>query len=138
MTGQVTNREIALTFEDVAKMLSVRGDSVHRVLAYQRAAENIRELGRDLNDIYADGKLTDIPGIGATLAEKIEELLTTGRLEFYDRLSLEIPASLVDMLRVEGLGPKKVRLIYDSLGIATIDELSLPNKSSLIFDPFLA
>ena len=57
--------------------------------------------------------------------QKIEELLTTGRLEFYDRLSLDIPPSLVDMLRVEGLGPKKVKLIYDSLGIATIDELSL-------------
>ena len=68
--------------------------------------------------------MTEIPGIGATLAAKIEEMLTTGRLEFFERLSEEIPPSLVDMLRVEGVGPKRVKQIYDSLGITTLKELS--------------
>jgi DNA polymerase (family 10) len=118
------NRELAEMFETVADMLAIRGDQIHRVLAYRRAGENIRELGRDINQIAAEGGLTTIPGVGATLAAKIEEMLSTGRLEFYEKLSAEIPPSLVDMLRVEGLGPKRVRQIHDTLGIATLDQLA--------------
>jgi DNA polymerase (family 10) len=117
------NREVAQMFYTVADMLAIRGDKIHRILAYRRAAENIEELARDINQIYDEGTLTDIPGIGKTLAEKIEEMLTTGQLEFYERLSQEVPPSLVDMLRVEGLGPKRVKQIYDSLGVTTIAEL---------------
>jgi DNA polymerase (family 10) len=120
----MNNREVADMFETVADMLAIRGDQIHRVLAYRRAGENIRELGRDINQIAAEGRLTSIPGIGSTLAAKIEEMLTTGRLEFYEKLSAEIPPSLVEMLRVEGLGPKRVKQIYETLGIATLDELA--------------
>jgi DNA polymerase (family 10) len=118
-----SNREIAALFAQIAEMLSIRGDSIHRVLAYQRASENITELGRDLAVLHAEGRLTDIPGIGATLAEKIEEILTTGKLEFYDRLAAEIPPTLTQLLRVDGLGPKRVKAIYDTLGITTLEEL---------------
>ncbi len=119
----MTNREVAALFEQIADMLAIRGDSIHRVLAYRRAGENIRELNQDLKQILSDGKLTDIPGIGSTLADKIKELLTTGKLEFYDRLSLEIPPTLVEMLRLEGIGPKRVKQIYTDLGITTLQEL---------------
>lgn len=120
----MNNRKIAVTFEMVADMLSIRGDQIHRVLAYRRAAENIQELGRDLNQIREEGGLTQIPGIGATLAAKIEEMLDTGRLEFYEKLALEVPPTLVEMLRVEGLGPKRVFQVYKELGIETLDELA--------------
>jgi len=119
----MNNREVASLFEQIADMLAIRGDSIHRVLAYRRAGENIRELNQDLNQILSDGKLTDIPGIGSTLAEKIEELLTTGNLEFFERLSQEIPPTLVEMLRLEGVGPKRVNQIYAQLGITTLQEL---------------
>ncbi|MBK8984655.1 MAG: DNA polymerase/3'-5' exonuclease PolX [Chloroflexi bacterium] len=118
------NRDVADTFTMVAEMLAIRGDQIHRVLAYRRAAESIEALGRDLNQVYAEGALVEIPGIGKTLAEKIEEMLTTGKLAFYERLAEEIPPSLVDMLRVEGLGPKRVKQIYDALGITTLAELT--------------
>jgi DNA polymerase (family 10) len=118
------NREVAGLFEKVAQMLSIRGDSIHRVLAYRRAAESIAELGRDLNQVYAAGELTQIPGIGATLAAKIEEMLTTDGLEFYERLAQDIPPSLVELLRVEGLGPKRVKQIYETLGVNTLEELT--------------
>ena len=118
------NREVAELFEKVANMLAIRGDSIHRILAYRRAAESISELGRDINQVYAAGELTDLPGIGQTLADKIEEMLTTGKLEFFERLAQEIPPSLVDLLRVEGLGPKRVKQIYDELGVTTIEELT--------------
>lgn len=119
----MNNREIADTFETVADMLAIRGDHFHRVNAYRRASENIRELNRDLAVIMANDGLTDIPGIGKTLAEKIEEMITTDRLEFYHRLSEEIPPTLVEMLNVEGLGPKRVKQIYDSLGVSNLKEL---------------
>ena len=130
----MNNRDVADTFAIVADMLAIRGDQIHRVLAYRRAAESIEALGRDVNQVYAEGALTEIPGIGKTLAEKIEEMLTTGRLEFYERLAQEIPPTLVDMLRVEGLGPKRVKQIYDGLGIATLAELTAAAQAGKLRD----
>ena len=111
-------------FERVAAMLSIRGDQFHRILAYQRAAENIRELARDLRQINEEGALASIPSIGAALELKIQEMLSTGRLEFYEKLAEEIPPSLVEMLRIDGLGPKRVGQIYRELNITTIEELT--------------
>ncbi len=128
------NREVIDIFNKVADMLSIRGDQIHRILAYRKAAESIDALGRDINVVYAEGKLTDIPGIGETLAAKIEEMLTTGRLEFYDKLAQEIPPSLVDLLRVEGLGPKRVKQVYDTLGITTLDALATAAREGKLRD----
>lgn len=128
------NREVVELFSRVADMLAIRGDQIHRILAYRKAAESIDALGRDINVIYAEGKLTDIPAIGDTLAAKIEEMLTTGRLEFYDKLAREIPPSLVDMLRVEGLGPKRVKQIYETLKITTLDELAAAAQAGKLRD----
>ena len=119
----MNNREIATMFEQVADMLAIRGDSFHRILAYRKGAESIRGLGRDVNVVHAAGELEQITGIGSTLASKIDEMLTTGRLEFYEKLATEVPPQLTELLRVEGLGPKKVKVIYDELGVTTLDEL---------------
>lgn len=119
----MNNREVVEMFERVADMLAIRGDHIHRILAYRRAAESVAALGRDINQVYAEGTLTDVPGIGKTLAAKIEEMLTTGELAFYERLSMEVPPTLLELLRVEGLGPKRVKQIYDTLGVTTLDEL---------------
>jgi DNA polymerase (family 10) len=131
---KMTNREIAALFAKVAQMLSIRGDNVHRVLAYQRAAESIGELSQSLESLQAQGALTTIPHIGATLAEKIEEMLTTGRLQFYEKVAQEIPPTLVDLLRVEGLGPKRVKQIYDTLGLTTMDGLAEAARSGKLRD----
>ncbi len=128
------NREVVELFSRVADMLAIRGDQIHRILAYRKAAESIEALGRDINVVYAEGKLTDIPGIGETLAAKIEEMLTTGRLEFYDKLSREVPPGLVDLLHVEGLGPKRVKQVYDKLGIATLDDLAAAAREGKLRD----
>ncbi len=120
----MNNRDIAQTFEQIADMLAIRGDHFHKVLAYRRAAENIRELDRDLGRLREEGDLTDIPGIGAALSDKIEEMLDTGRLDYYERLAAEVPPSLVEMLQVEGLGPTRVRQIHESLAITTMEELA--------------
>ncbi|MCC7206189.1 MAG: DNA polymerase/3'-5' exonuclease PolX [Anaerolineae bacterium] len=110
-------------FETIADLLQVKGEIIHRVMAYRRAAESIRDLPRDVRAVAAEGRLMDIDGIGKVMAEKITELLTTGRLGFYEELTSEIPRGLVDVLRVSGVGPKKAMLFYKSLGIASIPEL---------------
>ena len=130
----MNNREIAALFETIADMLAIRGDELHRVLAYRKAAESIRALGRGVGEISAENALTTIPGIGKTLAAKIDELLTTGRLEFYARLAQEIPPTLVEMLQVEGMGPKKVKLVFDRLGIQTLAALEAAARQGQLRD----
>ncbi len=123
MQRPVTNREVASIFATVADMLEIKGENIHRVLSYRRAAETIADLPRDLNAIHEEGTLTDLPYIGQTLAAKIEELLTTGELAFFNRLADEIPPGVVAMLQVPGLGPKRAARFWKELGITTIDGL---------------
>ncbi|MBN1310665.1 MAG: DNA polymerase/3'-5' exonuclease PolX, partial [Anaerolineae bacterium] len=120
---KITNREVASIFATVADMLEIKGESIHRILAYRRAAETISSLPRDLYAIYEEDGLTDLPGIGATLAEKISEMLTTGKLAFYEQLAEEIPPGVVDMLQVTGIGPKKAARFWNELGIIDLDQL---------------
>ena len=119
----LSNRQVADIFDTIADMLLLKGEIIHRVLAYRRVAESIRDLPRDLYAIAAEGRLQDIPDVGKVIAEKLAELLDTGRLEFYERLKEEIPAGLVDVLRVNGVGPKKAMRFYKELGIASIPDL---------------
>ncbi|MBI5928098.1 MAG: DNA polymerase/3'-5' exonuclease PolX [Chloroflexi bacterium] len=123
--ARLTNRDIAEVFENIADLLEIKGESVFRVVAYRDGAQTIRDLPRDLSAIQAEGKLTELPNIGETLAEKIEELLTTGELNFYKRITAEIPLSLVEMLRVNGVGPKKAKRFWQELNIVTLAELEV-------------
>jgi DNA polymerase (family X) len=124
----LTNRQIADVFDMVADMLQLKGEIIHRVLSYRRAAESIRELPRDLHIVAQENKLDDIPGIGKTLADKINELLTTGELEFYNRLAAEIPPGVVSIMRVNGVGPKKAKLFWDELNITNLEGLEAAAK----------
>jgi len=119
----IPNRDIADLFDRVADLLEIKGEIIHRVLSYRRAAESIYDLPRDLAAIAADGTLTDIPGVGKTLAEKIEELLNTGKLQFYEKLTTELPAGLVDVMRVNGVGPKKAKLFWEQLQVSDLTTL---------------
>ncbi len=130
----LTNRDIADRFEKIAVMLEIKGEIIHRVLSYRRAGETIRELPRDLRAIAAEGGLTALPNIGDTLAAKITELLETGKLEFYERLSAEIPPGLVDIVAINGVGPKKARLFWKELGIVTIEGLEAAARAGKLRD----
>ena len=104
-------------------MLQIRGDNIHRVLSYRRASETIRALPRDLRVISAAGGLTDLNAIGKTIAAKIDEMLETDKLEFYQRLQAEIPEGLVDIMHINGVGPKKAKLFWEQLDITSVEEL---------------
>jgi len=119
----LTNREIADIFDTVADLLQLKGEIVHRVMAYRRVAESVRQYPRDIRAVAAEGKLLEIEGVGKILAEKIEEMLATGQLQFYNDLRAEIPPGLVDILRINGVGPKRAMQFYKELGIDTVPKL---------------
>ena len=125
----ITNRQIADLFDTIADMLEIKGENIHRVLAYRRAAESIRDYPRDLRVVAAEGGLADLPNVGKVIAEKIEELLETGKLEFYERLSAEVPPGVVEILHVGGVGPKKAKMFWQDAGIITLDQLEAAARS---------
>jgi DNA polymerase (family X) len=121
----VTNPDIAAAFDHVADLLEYEGGNVFRVRAYRNAARMIGGLVESLADVRRDPHraLTDLEGIGADLAGKIESLLDTGRLPLLDELEKRVPAVAFELMRVPGLGPKKVKKLVDALGIDSLEAL---------------
>ncbi|HWQ04310.1 MAG TPA: DNA polymerase/3'-5' exonuclease PolX [Longilinea sp.] len=119
----MNNEEIAAIFDRIADLSEIKGEIIYKTLAYRRAAENIRNLGADVEAVHHDGKLLEIPGVGKAIAEKIDELLTTGKLEFLENLEQEVPPTLVDLLQVPDIGPKKAAMFWKQGGITSLSEL---------------
>ena len=119
----MTNQQLADIFQTIANLLEIKGEVIYKILAYRKAAESLINLGQDVNGFWREGKLTEIPGVGKAIAEKIDELLSTGKLEFFERLKGDVPITLVELLQVPDLGPKKVALFWHQLGITDLGEL---------------
>jgi DNA polymerase (family 10) len=115
--------QVASILNEIGTLLELQGENRFRCQAYFNGARAVEQLETDLGELVAAKKLTDVPGIGATLAEKITTLVTTGRLPFYEQLRKKTPPGLIEMLRVQGLGPKKVKAVYEELGIDDLDKL---------------
>jgi len=119
----VDNSEVAAIFATMADILAIQGENYHRIMAYRRAAENVAALGRPLAEIWRAEELETIPGVGKTLAAKIDELMRTGRLEAYEKLRAQVPAGVVEMLEIPDVGPRKAALFWKELGITNIEAL---------------
>lgn len=121
----MTNHEIAAVFEQIADLLEYQGANPFRVRAYRNGAKKIGELTEPLVVIVADAtrSLTDLEGIGNDLSEKIETLLATGTLPMLEELQAQIPAGVLTLSRVPGVGPKKAAALHRELGISSLDEL---------------
>jgi DNA polymerase (family 10) len=121
----VTNAAIAAAFEQVADLLEYQGENVFRIRAYRTAARTIDGLVESLASVRADDSrsLTDLEGIGGDLAQKIETLLDTGRLPLLEKLEQQVPGVVFDLMRVPGLGPKKVKTLVEALGIGSLADL---------------
>ena len=117
------NQEIAEVFYQIADLLEIKGELPFKIRAYRRAAQRIETLEMDIEDVYRQGKLMDIPGIGEGIAKKIKELIETGKLEYLERLKKEIPEELIKLMEIPGVGPKKALVLYKKLGITTVDQL---------------
>ena len=119
---QPTNDEIAQLFQNLGALLEMKGDSAFKIRAYRRAADTIHQLTFSLAQAVQDGqKLTGIPGIGKAISDKIHELVTTGKVQTYERAKSEVPEGVLDLLAIPGIGPKTAMLIGTELGISTVE-----------------
>ena len=117
------NREVAGLLEAIGDLLEVKGEVPFKIAAYRKAAGTIEGLREPIERVRAEGRLREISGIGQALEQKISEFLDTGRLEYYDRLAGEFPPALVELLRVPGLGARRARLVFETLGVGSLAEL---------------
>jgi DNA polymerase (family 10) len=119
----MTNAEIAAALEELGVLYELDGAVKYRVLAYGTAARAIRESPVSVADLAAAGRATEVPGVGKTLAEKIDALLATGEIPAAVKLKAKFPPTLVEVTRVPGVGAKTARRLFDELGVATLDDL---------------
>src|SRR5262245_15702805 len=115
--------QVAAVLDEIGTLLEIQGENAFRCRAYHNAARAVEQLEGNLDEVVREGRLAGAPGIGETLREKITTLVTTGKLPFYDELRAKMPAGLMQMMRVQGLGPKKAKALYDQLGIDSLDKL---------------
>ncbi len=117
---------------EMVEMLEIKGANLFRIRAFQKAAQNIENLGEDIAQIAKRGELQSIPGVGKGVAKRIEEILKTGKLKEYEKLKKGFPPGLMQIISVPEVGPKTARLLYDKLGIKSIKDLEKAAKAHKI------
>ncbi len=120
---RVDSKSVGEVLQEIALLLELKGENPFKVKAYSNAARSIEILEEDLGRVIREGRLKEIKGIGDALAHQITELVNTGKLQVYEDLKSSVPPGHLDMLKIPGLGPKKIKALYDALDIKTVGEL---------------
>lgn len=123
---------IAQVLDDMGTILEIQGENPFRCRAYHNAAQTLKGLPADLTEMIADGSLAEVQGIGETLYSKIVQLATTGSLPAYDKLRAETPPGLLALLRISGIGPKKIKALHDELQIESLADLRAAGEAGKI------
>jgi DNA polymerase (family 10) len=131
--SRIKNNAVAEILYEVADLLEIKGVQF-KPRAYRRAAQSIETLSEDVKTVYEEGELRKIPGIGTSIALKIEEILETGSLEYLEELREELPQGLRELMEIEGVGPKTALKLHERLRISSIDELESAAKQGKIRD----
>ncbi len=122
--GQMSkNTEIAKIFDQIASMLSILDENPFKIRAYKKAALNILELNEEIEDRVSRNDVTDIPGVGKELANKIKEYVETGKIEEYHKIQEKVPLEMTELLGILGLGPKTLALLYKELNVRSLEDL---------------
>ena len=124
--------QVADTLVRIATLLDLKGENPFKSRAYVNAARALEAMSEPLDKVIAEERLADIKGIGESIQKKIQELVTTGKLAYYEELKAATPPGLVAMLDIPGLGPKKIKVIHDELGIETIEQLEQACKDGRV------
>lgn len=124
--------QVASILDEIGTLLELRGENDFRCKAYHNAARALEQLEERLADVVAENRLAEIRGIGETLRDKITTLVTTGSLPFYDDLKKQFPEGLLELLRIPGLGPKKVKVLYEDLHIGNLTQLEAACQSGVV------
>src|SRR5512146_3187057 len=119
----VHNEDVASAFDEMADLLDIQGENAFRVRAYRRAAQIVRGLPRPLAEMHGVDEFDALPGVGADLAQKIAELLRSGRLRALERERRRVPPGVRDLLSLPALGPVRVRALFTQLKIQGVDDL---------------
>src|SRR3954464_5345763 len=114
------NEEVAELFENIARLLTIKGDTGYRIRAYMEAAQNIGGLPDDVVELWREGRLQEIPGVGPSIAAKIAEYFETGTLRYYEELKLQFPIEATDLLDVPSIGPQRAQMLHERLGVSTV------------------
>jgi len=131
------NSEVARVFQDIADLLELKGENVFKIRAYQRAARAIEHYPRELEMMIEEGEdLQDIPGVGEAIAKKTTELITTGKLSYYENLKTELPQGITNLLAIPGIGPKTARKLSIESGISSVDELERAINEGVVAELF--
>jgi DNA polymerase (family X) len=116
----------------ISTLLELKGENPFKSRAYINAARALEDCAEPLADCVAENRLADIKGVGDGIAKKITELVTTGRLAYYEELKASLPAGLLDLLEIPGVGPKKIKTLHEKLGITTVEELEQACKDGKV------
>jgi DNA polymerase (family 10) len=120
----VDNLSLARILHEIADVLEIKGENLFRIRSYRLAGESIQTLTRDVAEMIRRGeKLQEVPGVGGGIAARLQELVATGRCAYHDELLTEVPAGLLELLRLPGLGPKGVSLVWRKLGVTSAEDL---------------
>ncbi|MHC2995011.1 MAG: DNA polymerase/3'-5' exonuclease PolX [Candidatus Atribacteria bacterium] len=128
------NLELSRLFEQISKILKIKGENPFKIRAYEKITLVLENLPIDIETIYRQGGLNNIPGVGTGIAKKIEEFLTTGKLEYYEKLKETIPSGVIELLDISEVGPKTAKLLYEELDIDNIEKLEKAVKEHQIKD----
>lgn len=127
-------KQIVAILEEIGTMLELQGENPFKSRAYFNAARTIETMQQDVIELIRSGEISNVKGFGKALSEKLTELVTTGRLEYYEKLKASIPPGLLEMLKIPGMGPKKVKTVYEKLGITSVGELEYACKENRLRD----
>ena len=131
---KLDQKQIATILKEMAVLLELKGENPFKIRAYENASRVIEGLSEDLSELISSGRLIGIKGIGSGIAEKIRILAETGSLPDYDKLKSSIPSGLVEMLKIQGMGPKKIKAVWEKLGITTVGELEYACRENRLVD----
>ncbi|HQM42686.1 MAG TPA: DNA polymerase/3'-5' exonuclease PolX [Smithellaceae bacterium] len=119
----LTKETIIQILEEIATLLELTGENPFKSRAYQNAARNLEKSEVDFDELVKENRLTEIEGIGEAISKKLTELIQTGKLEYYEKLKDSVPPGHLEMLKIPGLGPKKIHALYEQLGVKDVGEL---------------
>ncbi len=134
MKGRLDKQQVAAVLEEIAELLEIKGENPFKTRAYQNAARAIEGADREIGDLVETGELRAIKGIGEKIAEKIETLVRTGKLAYHEDLKQDIPAGVLEMLRIPGLGPRKAAALHEKLGVKSVRELEYACHENRLVD----
>ena len=117
------NSLVSQILDELADYAELEDDQPYRARAYRRAANTIESLQNPIENVWQEGKLKDLPGVGENIDMNIDEIIRTGRLETLEKLKKRFPSGLLELKRIEGVGPKTIRLLHDEFGIRSLDDL---------------